>query len=148
MQFLSQTLDRGLHGGDVVVIGVQLGPCGSARFGIFVVGFDLPRPPLQLPSSLAHSDPRAGAVCTAAGVNPDHYRVWTHEGPAATAPATSCAASFRDVWPGAPGRGQLAPFSSGIQLTLAERTSVGPQILPADQVVLGPTGELAGRICG
>lgn len=30
-----------------------------------------------------------GAVCTAAGVNPDHYRVWAHEGPEATAPATA-----------------------------------------------------------
>jgi len=27
-------------------------------------------------------------------------------------------------------------------------TSVGPQILPAGHVVLGHTGELAGRICG
>ena len=46
-------------------------------------------PPLQLPRPLAHSDPRSGAVCTAAGVNPDHYRVWAHEGPEATAPATA-----------------------------------------------------------
>jgi hypothetical protein len=30
-----------------------------------------------------------GAVCTAAGVNPDHYRVCAHEGPEATAPATA-----------------------------------------------------------
>src|SRR5438034_3389776 len=37
-------------------------------------------PPLQLPRPLAHSDPRSGAVCTAAGVNPGHYRVWVHEG--------------------------------------------------------------------
>src|SRR6266545_8318336 len=46
-------------------------------------------PPLQLPRPLAHSDPRSGAVCTAAGVNPDHYLVWAHEGPEATAPATA-----------------------------------------------------------
>jgi hypothetical protein len=26
------------------------------------------------------------AVCTAAGVDPNQYRVWTHEGPEATAP--------------------------------------------------------------
>jgi hypothetical protein len=39
--------------------------------------------------SVAHSDPRSGAVCATAGVNPDHYRVWAHEGREATAPATA-----------------------------------------------------------
>ena len=41
------------------------------------------------PPSAGHSDPRSGAVCTAAGVNPDHYRVRAHEGPEATAPVTA-----------------------------------------------------------
>ncbi|MGY4767976.1 hypothetical protein ACXC9Q_13775 [Kribbella sp. CWNU-51] len=48
-----------------------------------------PRRAPQLPRPLAHSDPRSGAVCTAGGVGPDHYRVWAHEGPEATAPATA-----------------------------------------------------------
>ena len=91
----------------------------------------------------APPDQRSGAVCTAAGVNPDHYRVWAHEGPEATAPATSCAASFRDVWPGAPGRGQLAPFSSGIQLALAwmdQRRAADPSGRPSSSGAYGGVG--------
>jgi hypothetical protein len=143
MQFLSQTLDRGLHGGDVVVIGFQLGPCGSARFGIFVVGFDLPRPPLQLPSSLAHSDPRAGRsapppastpTTTASGRTRDRRR--PRRPPPVRPP-------LRDVWPGAPGTGQLAPFSSGSQLALAwidQRRAADPSGRPSSSGAYGGVG--------
>ena len=42
------------------------------------------RPPSDLESR--RIGPAWWAVCTAAGVNPDRYRVWIHEGPEATAP--------------------------------------------------------------
>ena len=44
------------------------------------------RPPSVLEAQ--RLGPAWWAVCTAAGVNPDHYRVWVHEGPEATAPAS------------------------------------------------------------
>ncbi len=46
-------------------------------------------PPLQLPVRWPTPTHDQGAVCTAAGDNPDHYRVCAHEGPEATAPATA-----------------------------------------------------------
>jgi len=45
------------------------------------------RPPFTLETQ--RIGPAWWAVCTAAGINPDHYRVWVHEGPEATAPATA-----------------------------------------------------------
>ena len=46
---------------------------------------------LRPPSTLASQrlGPAWWAVCTAAGVDPNRYRVWIHEGPEATAPATA-----------------------------------------------------------
>jgi Zn-dependent protease with chaperone function len=38
------------------------------------------------------------AVCTAAGVDPDRYRVWVHEGPEATAPITPGATVAVTSW--------------------------------------------------
>jgi STE24 endopeptidase len=50
-----------------------------------------PRPEVLLARTVYRQriGPAWWAVCTAAGVNPDHYRVWVHEGPEATAPATA-----------------------------------------------------------
>ena len=45
------------------------------------------RPPSTLESQ--RLGPAWWAVCTAAGVDPNRYRVWVHEGPEATAPATA-----------------------------------------------------------
>jgi Zn-dependent protease with chaperone function len=45
------------------------------------------RPPSEMESR--RIGPAWWAVCAAAGVNPDRYRVWIHEGPEATAPQTA-----------------------------------------------------------
>ncbi len=45
------------------------------------------RPPNGLESQ--QLGPAWFAVCAAAGVDPNRYRVWIHEGPEATAPATA-----------------------------------------------------------
>jgi Zn-dependent protease with chaperone function len=45
------------------------------------------RPPSEM--EMMRLGPAWWAVCTAAGVDPDRYRVWIHEGPEATAPATA-----------------------------------------------------------
>jgi Zn-dependent protease with chaperone function len=45
------------------------------------------RPPSELESR--RIGPAWWAACAAAGVNPDRYRVWVHEGPEATAPQTA-----------------------------------------------------------
>jgi STE24 endopeptidase len=54
------------------------------------------RPPSELESR--RIGPAWWAVCTAAGVNPDRYRVWIHEGPEATAPQTAGATVAVTSW--------------------------------------------------
>jgi hypothetical protein len=54
------------------------------------------RPPSALESQ--RLGPAWWAVCTAAGVDPNRYRLWIHEGPGATAPATAGAVVAVTSW--------------------------------------------------